>query len=260
MKTKKNTRSNPKLDNRIADILVVLFAFSIAGTSLFFFLINLNKTISRDNPSIAIVSYKYNRVQRKFIDRAVWDRPSQYANVYNGDTIRTAADSEAVIYFTDKSVINVGENTMIQIFKPKTEEAVSLEINSGNVSVKTADTKMVLKSGQTAVSIEKESILHSSKSEEASIKLAVEKGEASVSKSEDVKTENASGETKEAVLSSGEIFADQAEASITMISPSLLNKIFNFNKEGEPIEVGFKWHSSFPESEEIIFDVSGTKF
>ena len=256
MKTKKNTRSNPKLDNRIADILVVLFAFSIAGTSLFFFLKNLNKTISRDNPSIAIVSYKYNRVQRKFIDRAVWDRPSQYANVYNGDTIRTAADSEAVIYFTDKSVINVGENTMIQIFKPKTEEAVSLEINSGNVSVKTADTKMVLKSGQTAVSIEKESILHGSKSEEASIKLAVEKGEASVSKSEDVKTENASGETKEAVLSSGEIFADQAEASITMISPSLLNKIFNFNKEGEPIEVGFKWHSSFPESEEIIFEMS----
>ncbi|UTC75564.1 FecR domain-containing protein [Treponema sp. OMZ 792] len=258
MKTKKNTRSNPKLDNKFADIFVVLIALLIACSTIFLFWKNLNKTLNRDKPSIAIVSYKEKSVQRKFIDRAVWDRPAQYSHVYNGDTIRTASNSEAVIYFTDKSTVNVGENTMIQIFKPRAEKDVSVQISEGNVSVKTVDSKMLVRSGNASLAIEKESVLHTSKSGEEPIKIAVEKGEASVSKVENAQAEDSSDSVIESsVLKAGTVLVEGGKPSITMISPSSSEKIFNFNKE--PIEVLFRWQSSFPEMEDLIFEISSSR-
>ncbi|UTC83170.1 FecR domain-containing protein [Treponema denticola] len=260
MKTKKNTRYNPKIDNKFADIFVVLISLLIAGSTAFLFWKNLNKTLDRDKPSIAIVSYKEKSVQRKFIDRAVWDRPAQYSHVYNGDTIRTASNSEATIYFTDKSTVNVGENTMIQIFKPKDEKDVSVQISEGNVSVKTVDSKMLVKSGNASVAIEKESVLHTSKSGENPIKIAVEKGEASVSKPANVQAENPSESVLEpSVLKAGTVLVEDGKPSITMISPSSSEKIFNFNKDGEAVDVLFSWQSSFPETEDLIFEISPTR-
>lgn len=149
---------------------------------------------------------------------------------------------------------------MIQIFKPKAEKDVSVQISEGNVSVKTVDSKMLLKPGITSVAIEKESVLHTSKSDEASIKIAVEKGEALVSKTENAKDKELSGFIVEpSVLSAGSVLADTTTPSITMISPSSSEKIFNFNKDGEPIEVLFKWQSSFSAEEEIIFEISSAR-
>ncbi|UTC62033.1 FecR domain-containing protein [Treponema sp. OMZ 787] len=257
MKTKKNTKSNPRLDSKFADIFVVLVSFVIAGVTIFLFWKNLNKTLDRDKPSIAIISYKEKSVQRKFIDRAVWDRPAQYSHVYDGDTIRTASNSEATIYFSDKSTVNVGENTMIQIFQPKAEKDISVQIAEGNVSVKTLDSKMTVRAGNASVSIEKESVLHTSKSGDDPIKIAVEKGEAAFSKIENPQDSNpADSITEPSVLKAGTVLVEGGKSSITMISPSSSEKIFNFNKDGEPFEVLFRWQSSFPETETLIFETS----
>ena len=173
MKMKKNTRYNPDRESILVDILVIIFSLCAVGYTSFLFYRNLNKTFERKNkPAVALVSFKYKSVQRRFIDRAVWDRPVQYSPVYNGDTLRTAPDAEATVYFPDNSVITIDSNTMIQIFKPLSEEA-SVQIAEGKVSIQTSDTKMTVKSGDAAVSIEKDSVLHADKREADNLRLAV---------------------------------------------------------------------------------------
>ena len=123
MKTKRNTKYNPDSPSAISvlqDIAVVVFSLAAVLFTALLFYRDVNKTLERsDKIPVATVSYKYKSVQRKFLDRSVWDRPVQYSPVYNGDIIRTAPLSEATINFPDQNVINVGANTMIQIFKPE---------------------------------------------------------------------------------------------------------------------------------------------
>ena len=127
MKTKKNTKSNPSFTNTGADISVVILSLLIFFASSFLFVKNLNRTFSRnDKTPVATVQYKYKSVQRKFLDRAVWDRPQQNSPVYNGDTIRTSPEAEATLYFVDRNIVELGSNTMIQVFVNNEESRIDL--------------------------------------------------------------------------------------------------------------------------------------
>ena len=121
MKTKESTKYNsdsPSAISVLQDIAVVVLSLAAVAFTAQVFYRDVNKTLERsDKVPVASVSYKYKSVQRKFLDRSVWDRPAQYSPVYNGDIIRTAPSSEATIYFPDQNIISVGANTMIQIFK-----------------------------------------------------------------------------------------------------------------------------------------------
>ncbi|MGI5107691.1 FecR domain-containing protein [Treponema socranskii] len=169
MKTKRNIKySRESVSAVLQDIFVVLFSLSVIGYTAFLFFNNLNKTIERtDKVPVASVSYKYKSVQRKFLDRSVWDRPVQYSPVYNGDIIRTAPASEATIYFPDQNVINVGANTMIQIFKQAQKDETDVQIAEGNVSVQTVGSKVAVKADNVSVAVEKDSVLHVQKFESA---------------------------------------------------------------------------------------------
>ena len=169
MQTKRNTKYSPDaVSGVLQDIFVVLFSLSVIGCTGFLFFSNLNKTIERtDKVPVASVSYKYKSVQRKFLDRSVWDRPVQYSPVYNGDIIRTAPASEATIYFPDQNVIDVGANTMIQIFKQAQKDETAVQISEGSVSVQTVGSKVALKADNVSVAVEKDSVLHVQKFESA---------------------------------------------------------------------------------------------
>ena len=169
MKMKRNTKYSPDfVAGVLQDIFVVLFSLSVIGCTAFLFFNNLNKTIERnDKTPVATVSYKYKSVQRKFLDRSVWDRPVQYSPVYNGDIIRTAPSSEATIYFPDQNVINVGANTMIQIFKQAQKDETAVQVAEGSVSVQTVGSKVAVKANDVSVAVEKDSVLHVQKFESA---------------------------------------------------------------------------------------------
>ena len=196
MKTKKNTKYNPDaVSGVLQDIFVVLFSLAVIGCTGFLFFTNLNKTIERtDKVPVASVSYKYKSVQRKFLDRSVWDRPVQYSPVYNGDIIRTAPASEATIYFPDQNVINVGANTMIQIFKQAQKDETDVQIAEGNVSVQTVGSKVAVKADNVSVAVEKDSVLHVQKFESAER----EAGSALESSGESGFTDGTAGAGKEA--------------------------------------------------------------
>ena len=249
MKTKRNMTFNPKTNSNFLDLVVVIVSLTVISLDLFLFVKELNRTFERLDTPIATIEYKYKTVQRKFNDRAVWDRPVQNSYLYNGDTIRTANEASATIHFLGNedagNVVEVDSNTMVQIFA-KNEES-ELNLNSGSVSAKTANNNLHLKSDNADINIEKGSVLHVQKGDAESLQLAVEEGSVFV-------TGSTSGETE--VLEAGSVLQQGKEAKLVMISPGKNTRLLNQSRDDLGVDIKFKWQSSFPNNEEIFLETS----
>ena len=246
MKTRKYTKSNPSFTNVGADISVVVLSLLVILASSFLFVKNLNRTFSRnDKTPVATVQYKYKSVQRKFLDRAVWDRPQQNSPVYNGDIIRTSPEAEATLYFVDRNVVELGSSTMIQVFVNNEESRIDL--TSGLVSVETSDSSnMLISSENTTAKISKGSSFRADKSGEGNLQLVVEKGEAAVTGQDGAGTAE--------VLTQGEIIQTGIPVPIVMVSPG--KNVRLLDQSGNGVEVPFQWQSSLPTGEELILETS----
>lgn len=132
MKKKRNTR----LASRLTDsILFFICGCGILISSLLLWNdMNISFTKSHEEP-IALIFFKQNTAQRRLIDRNLWEILHQSSALYNGDRVRTANMSEAVVVFNDGNKIELHENTLIQFFQKKEKTVVSFE--SGSVSVTT---------------------------------------------------------------------------------------------------------------------------
>ncbi|UTC90886.1 FecR domain-containing protein [Treponema denticola] len=249
MKTKRNMTFKPKTNSNFLDLVVVIVSLTVISLDLFLFVKELNRTFERMDTPIATIEYKYKTVQRKFNDRAVWDRPVQNSYLYNGDTIRTANEASATIHFLGNedagNVVEVDSNTMVQIFA-KNEES-ELNLNSGSVSAKTANNNLHLKSDNADINIEKGSVLHVQKGDAESLQLAVEEGSVSV-------TGSTSGETE--VLEAGSVLQQGEAAKLVMISPGKNTRLLNQSRDDLGIDIKFKWQSSFSGNEEIFLETS----
>jgi len=246
MKTRKNTKSNPSFKNTGADISVVALCLLIIFICSFLFVRNLNRTFSRnDKTPVATVTFKYKSVQRKFIDRAVWDRPQQNSPVYNGDTIRTSPEAEATLYFVDRNVVELGSSTMIQVFVNNEESRIDL--TNGLVSVETSDSSnMVVSSETTTAKVSKGSSFRADKSGEGNLQLVVERGEAAVTGQE--------GGAQSELLTQGAVIQAGAQLPLVMVRPGKNIKLLD--QSGRGTDVPFQWQSSLPTGEEIILETS----
>ena len=246
MKTRKNTKSNPSSSNRGADIVVVALSLLIVFFSSYLFVQSLNRTFSRsDKTPVATVTFKYKAVQRRFLDRAVWDRPQQHSPVYNGDTIRTAPSAEATIYFTDRNIVELGSSTMIQVFVQNEESQIHLD--TGLVSVETSgDSDMLISSGNTTAKLSRGSTFRADKNNAGALQFVVEKGSASVS--------GADGTEQAQVLTEGAVMQAGSELPLVMISPGKSVKLLDQSARG--VDVPFKWHSSLPAGEALVLETS----
>lgn len=249
MKMKRNTTSKHKTNSNFLDLVVVIVSLAVIFFDLFLFVKELNRTFERMDTPIATIEYKYKTVQRKFNDRAVWDRPVQNSYLYNGDTIRTANEASATIHFLGNedagNVVEVDSNTMVQIFA-RNEES-ELNLNLGSVSAKTANNNLHLKSDNADINIEKGSVLHVQKGDAESLQLAVEEGSVSVIGS-------TSGETE--VLEAGSVLQQGKEAKLVMISPGKNTRLLNQSRDDLGVDIKFKWQSSFSGNEEIFLETS----
>jgi len=246
---KRNTTSKHKTNSNFLDLVVVIVSLAVIFFDLFLFVKELNRTFERTDTPIATIEYKYKTVQRKFNDRAVWDRPVQNSYLYNGDTIRTANEASATIHFLGNedagNVVEVDSNTMVQIFA-RNEES-ELNLNLGSVSAKTANNNLHLKSDNADINIEKGSVLHVQKGDAESLQLAVEEGSVSVIGS-------TSGETE--VLEAGSVLQQGKEAKLVMISPGKNTRLLNQSRDDLGVDIKFKWQSSFSGNEEIFLETS----
>jgi len=108
----------------------------------------------------------------------IWDRLRQHSPVYDGDTIRTAAESEATIYFEDGNIMELGENTMAQVFFH--DGQVETSVSGGLFVVNSSNAKngALVKTGSSSVVVSAGSSISATVSEAAGTRVNVASGEA----------------------------------------------------------------------------------
>ncbi|MCL2791791.1 MAG: hypothetical protein FWD87_01755 [Spirochaetaceae bacterium] len=119
------------------DILVTVLFLLIASISINLFRMDLLRTITLQNVEpVGYVVVRENIVQRRFIDRVLWDRLATESPVYLGDLIRVAPFSAATLYIEGNS-IDLDENTLIRITRAPDGETLEIMMNEGNLSLAT---------------------------------------------------------------------------------------------------------------------------
>jgi hypothetical protein len=109
---------------------------------------------------VGIISYKYNGVQRRFSDRFIWSQLQTESPVYNGDIIRTADLSDAIITFPDENSIDLAENCLIQVFKGAngarvelSRGAITATAASGGLVIASAGKELTLNAGSAVTTV-----------------------------------------------------------------------------------------------------------
>lgn len=112
--------------HRLADWFIFVTCSICASGALGLYYQDINSfSLKNNEKTVAIISFKRNTVQRKFIDNDIWEKLNNLSPVYNGDKIRTSTDSEVFADFeTSGSKVQLNENSLIQIFDNKKEKAI----------------------------------------------------------------------------------------------------------------------------------------
>ncbi|MDR3019938.1 MAG: hypothetical protein LBU66_03430 [Treponema sp.] len=126
-------RKADKVTNRPLDFLVVFLCLSGIAVSLYLFYIDLFKTFRSlsEEPAGAVV-LRHNTVQRRLKDRVIWDRLFVASPVYEGDLIRIARMSGAMLNI-DENYLELGESTLIRI--QREEGVFKIEFFEGEINL-----------------------------------------------------------------------------------------------------------------------------
>jgi hypothetical protein len=265
---KKKTRS--RLSNSLLlPFLITIFICLIgASTNSWLFYKSFFRALTKQNEQpIATITFKYKTAQRKILDRVVWDRLRQESPVYNGDTIHTAALSEATIWFNDGNVMDLMENTMAQVFLTEDKgAAVELEDGYANVDSSDAENGMTLSSGGVQVAVKSGTSLSAGSVSQAGaagagaaggkgssgLSVQVLKGSASL--------QNADGSTlaikqgEELNMSTGTAQVIPAKPALTVYAPVRNEKIL-YHTQGAT-DVHFSWSNTIAS---IVLQISKDK-
>ena len=238
---KKKTRS--RLSNSLLlPFLITIFICLIgASANSWLFYTSFFRALSKQNEEpIATITFKYKTAQRKFLDRVVWDRLRQESPVYNGDTIHTAALSEATIWFNDGNVMELMENTMAQVFLTA-DSGASVELEDGYATVDSSDAEngMTLSSGGVQVDVKSGTSL-SAGGQTGALSVQVLKGSASLQNADGSSLAIRQGE--ELNMSTGTAQTIPAKPALTVYSPVRNEKIL-YHTQGAT-DVHFSWSDS----------------
>ena len=264
---KKKTRS--RLSNSLLlPFLITIFICLIgATTNSWLFYTSFFRALTKQNEQpIATITFKYKTAQRKFLDRVVWDRLRQESPVYNGDTIHTAALSEATIWFNDGNVMDLMENTMAQVFLTEDKQAM-VELEDGYATVDSSDAEngMTLSSGGVQVDVKSGTSLSAGSVAQGSgtgaaagtgaakgLSVQVLKGSASLQNADGSSLALNQGE--ELNMSTGTAQAIPAKPALTVYTPVRNEKIL-YHTQGAT-DVHFSWSNT---AEATVLQISKDK-
>ncbi|MDR2491465.1 MAG: FecR family protein, partial [Spirochaetaceae bacterium] len=134
----------------VLNVCVYLFLSAGAFTGAFLLYRSIYEVIQRDVPPIGTLSFKLKSVERRFSGRMVWGNVTEESPVYSGDILRTGSESAAGAVLLTGDVIDMGENTLIQIFYDELRGA-RLELQDGQLALKTTGAPLTLKAGGKAI-------------------------------------------------------------------------------------------------------------
>ncbi len=233
---------------RLRDIFIVLICTGVCAASLYFFWKDLNSSSSRkDKDQIASIEFKRRVAQRKFSDRVVWERLQQNSPLYDSDTIRTAEGAAATITFKDGTVLELHENTMLQVSYDEAE-GLKLAVNDGNIDV---DTTSSAENKKVSLAMENGTVFKLDSGSKLSATTNANSGDNSFklqSGNATVTSTDASGNESAQQISSGEsIKVDSSgelkKAALTVTTISSETKLLAFNNE-KSMPVKLAWARS----------------
>jgi flagellar hook-basal body protein len=230
----------------VADIFVVLFCLGGISGSLWYFWSDLNRTLGRQNEvPVGYITYKNKAAQRRFYDRVLWDRLQMDAPIYNGDFIHTADLSEATITFKDGGVIDLGENSFIQVFADA--EGARVDLTSGNISADAQSGSIALHTGSTVVDINNGSAVTAATGENG---LNVQVGSGNVTVSDET------GEVK--ALGAGDFLANAAGGPVVGVSAPKPNA--KVVAVGDSTGVRFEWRrANFAPGDRVLLEIAADR-
>lgn len=249
---KKKTKFKSDNDRRRIFWILIFIFFWGATIHAYLFCSSFFKTYTKYNEKpIASITFKYKTAQRKFSNRAVWDRLRQDSPIYNGDTIHTSTDSEATIWFSDGNVMELSENTMAQVFM-NSDKKLRADLESGTAKIDSSDSAngISLSSGGVQFEISagsKISAESSAQGENKNVSLQVLKGNATSGNVEIFSGDSFSasgGETKKMQLS--------------VLVPSANEKFLYFEKIDKTVQFQWKIRDADDDAK-ILLDVSADK-
>jgi hypothetical protein len=263
MKKRRNTKLDSKTTNskkssknklRPVDIIVIILCFAGTAVSLNLFRLDLYATVRNLNAvPLGVVGFKYNTAQRRLGNRVLWDRLRQDSPIYNGDIIRTANLSEAIVYLTEGREISLGENTLIQIRMRGGNAEIDLSDGYIGLSTGSVDTKggVILNVGGSRVEAGAgtELSISADAGSGRGLVLQVAKGSAVLSGSE--------GRRQTATAGTA-VFLDGTGAgkSAVLVSAPLSNAQF-FTPQQEVLPVSFSWNKvNLPASETLQLEIA----
>lgn len=233
----KRTKSKRSDDPLALFVLALLLCLAGASFCAFQFCASFFRSMSKvDEEPVATITFKYKTAQRKFLDRVVWDRLRQNSPVYSGDTIHTAALSEATLWFPDGTSMDLSENTMAQVFVSKSG-SLQAKLSEGFAALDTTESanSATLSMDGMDVTVSSGSAVSASSGGGGAL-VQVDKGEASASSGDGAIS-----------LSEGDEMAGSAGAPpsmppLTVVSPLKSSRIIH-DAEGAR-HVPFAWRAS----------------
>lgn len=238
-----------KTRSRLSEILFICVCICCSLFSIYQFYQALNRTLIKDEEPIATISFKYKTAQRKFIDENLWDRLQQDSPVYEGDTIRTAEQSEATLNFTDGNVMELQSNTMIRV-SLSDEGSAEVDFSGGAISVRTTDNaSMKIRSGSSVVDVAAgASVAAAGSGDDSSLKVAVKEGNASFT-GESGTIDLEAGKVTE-ISSTGTV----EEHFLSVNYPEDNYRAMTFSQDGS--QIAFGWESA---GREVTLEISENK-
>ena len=238
-------RKRTKLKSRFLDSLVILSCLAAATFFIWLFWQDLNAfTVRTDKTEIGVISFKHNVAQRKFDDRVVWERVTSGTKLYYGDTIRTADLAQAIIELKDGTILDLAENTMIQVSFDE-RAGVKIAIDGGDIQIDSSSA-----SSSVALELDDGSVVNVDAGSSLAAKSDPNSGVHNVEvKSGSAQVTTDTGET--AVLAYGESVnvekgKEIQKNPVTVIYPPKDLKLLNIR--GEAVPVKFEWKAGSDDS------------
>jgi hypothetical protein len=244
----------------LRDFVFIGLYLAGAAVCLFLFWRDLNSSLTRLNEKpVGVITWKYRAAQRRYIERVLWERLKTESPVYNGDTIRTAALSEATVsLFEEGGIIDLRENTLIRIQVGKTGTVINLAGGGVSVSAGSGGLRIVFGDAEDDVSGIAEggitvdaapgtlaALALTDLSGTGDLEVQVLEGRAGIAGSGEART-----------VAAGEVYAASGAPAprVAVVSPGPQAKILN---SGEPPETAFRWNRiGFAADEQVRLDIA----
>ncbi|MCQ2610331.1 MAG: hypothetical protein MJ169_01155 [Treponema sp.] len=136
MKKRRSTRF------KATDLIVVFAALLVFSSAVYIFWKDLNSQGNYSGEPVATITFKKNLSQRRVKNEMIWYRVRNGMDLYDGDYIRVEEGSQIKFSFNDdETLVDLSENTIIQIQKRDDGSYAMLSLGAGEISIDTSASK-----------------------------------------------------------------------------------------------------------------------